>query len=336
VKIRAALLIATVGLLPASLAAEATREFKLSVVPNAETTWGRAATRFADAISYQTKGRIRIKNYFDGQLFPGRQTTEFDLLQQGGADFAIGSTINWSPRVKELNLFALPFMFQSYTQLDAVEAGEPGKRLFGQIEAAGVIPIAWGENGFREVTNSQHPIHRPEDLVGLKFRVVGAPIFADTFRALGANPVNLSWDDAQPALQRGEVDGQENPVALIIPYRIYAMHPHVTLWHYAIDPLILAVSAKTWLSLSPEDRMIVQQVGGEVMAQQKKEAREGLEDSTLVIDSLQKIYGMNVVNLTPAEVEAFRNKTHPVYVKWATEIGSELVRGAERIVEGAR
>jgi TRAP-type transport system periplasmic protein len=95
------------------------------------------------------------------------RATEFVLLQQGGADFAIGSTINWSQQVKELNLFAMPFLFPSYRALDAVEAGDPGKRLFTLIEQKGVVPLAWGENGFRELTNAKRPIRRPADLQGL-------------------------------------------------------------------------------------------------------------------------------------------------------------------------
>ena len=146
-KIRAVLLLIIIiiaGPFPAPLAADYKPEFKLSVVPNEDTSWGRAANRFAYAIRYRTEGRIQIENYFSGRLFPGRQTTEFDLLQQGIADFAIGSTINWSPQIKELNLFSLPFMFPNYAALDAVEAGEPGKRLFELIEAKGVVPIALG------------------------------------------------------------------------------------------------------------------------------------------------------------------------------------------------
>src|SRR5262245_16311438 len=108
-----------------------------------QTSWGRAADRFAAAIKYRTKGRIQITNYFDGRASGGAQTTEFQLLQEGVVDFSIRSTINWSPQVKELNLFALPFMFPSYSALDAVEAGDPGKRLFNLIEQKRVIPIAW-------------------------------------------------------------------------------------------------------------------------------------------------------------------------------------------------
>jgi TRAP-type C4-dicarboxylate transport system substrate-binding protein len=110
------LLTSLAGSIAAPLAAEAQKaglykpEFRMSIVVGEETPWGRAATQ--------------IKNYFDGRLFADQQTTEFALLQQGAADFAIGSTINWSSQVTELNLFALPFMFPGYAAVDAVQAGE--------------------------------------------------------------------------------------------------------------------------------------------------------------------------------------------------------------------
>jgi tripartite ATP-independent transporter DctP family solute receptor len=236
-------------------------ELKMALVVNQDTAWGRAAQRFADAVKYRTQGRVQIRNYFDGQLFAGRQLTEFALLQQGVADFAIGSTVNWSPHVKELNLFGLPFMFPSYAAVDAVEAGEPGKRLFGLIEETGVVPIAWGENGFREVTNSKRPIRLPDDFHGLNIRVAGSPIYLEIFHALGANPVAMNFDQALIAFQSGTVDGQENPIALILPYRLWQVHRYVTLWRYSIDPLILAVNAKTWTSFSREDQDTVRKVG---------------------------------------------------------------------------
>jgi tripartite ATP-independent transporter DctP family solute receptor len=336
VKFAAILVIATASLFPAKLAAQYKPEFKMSIIPNSETSWGRAAIRFADAVKFRTNGRIQIKIYFEGQLFAGEQTTEFQLLQQGLADFAIGSTINWSPQVKELNLFSLPFMFPNHPSLDAVEAGDPGKQIFQLIEQQGVIPIAWGENGFREVTNSKRPIRRPEDFHGLNLRIVGVPIFTDTFRALGANPVSITWAKAQEAFRQGEVDGQENPIALIIPYRLWSVHKYITLWRYAIDPTILAVSAKTWVNLTPEDQKAVREVGELMMAVQKKEAREGLENAAIVIDVLQKIYEMEVTRLSPADVATFRDKTRSVYNRWADDIGIELVRTTEGLVERAK
>jgi TRAP-type transport system periplasmic protein len=335
-KFAAILVIVTACFFPAQLAAQYKPEFKMSVVVNKETSWGRAAARFADAIKFRTHGRIQIRTYFDGQLIAGEQRTELQLLQQGVADFVIGSTINWSPQVNELNLFNLPFMFPNHAALDAVQAGEPGKRLFQLIEQKGVIPIAWGENGFRELTNSKRPIRRPEDFQGLNIRVVGVPIFADIFRTLGANPVSIDFVKALEAFRLGQVDGQGNPLALIIPYQLWAVHNYITLWRYAIDPTILGVSSKTWASLKPEDRQILREVGELMMTVQKKEAREGLENASIVIDVLQKIYQMEVTHLSPAEVQPFRDKTRSVYNRWADDIGIELVRSTERIVEAAK
>jgi TRAP-type transport system periplasmic protein len=329
-------LIFALGLFPTPLAAQYKPEFKMSVVVNQETAWGRAAQRFADAVKYRTQGRIQIKNYFDGRLIAGKQTTEFALLQQGVIDFAINSTINWSPQVKELNLFALPFMFPSYAAVDAVEAGEPGKRLFMLIEQTGVVPIAWGENGFREVTNSKRPIRRPEDFQGLKMRVVGIPIFVEIFQALGANPIAMNFDQALTAFQQGTVDGQENPVALIIPYKLWEVHKYVTLWHYAIDPVILAVSAKTWASLSLEDRNTLREVGEVIMGLQKDEAREAPVRPAKLVQLLQDMYGMEVMSPSQVELEVFRSQTRDVYSKWAEKIGRELVGGVEKVVESGK
>src|ERR1700730_157514 len=326
-------LIFALALFPTPLAAQYKPEFKMSVVVNQETAWGRAAQRFADAVKYRTQGRIQIKNYFDGRLIAGKQTTEFALLQQGVIDFAINSTINWSPQVKELNLFALPFMFPSYAAVDAVEAGEPGKRLFMLIEQTGVVPIAWGENGFREVTNSKRPIRRPEDFHGLKMRVVGIPIFVEIFQALGANPIAMNFDQALTAIQQGTVDGQENPVALIIPYKLWEVHKYVTLWHYAIDPVILAVCAKTWTSLSLEDRNTLREVGEVIMGLQKDEAWEAQVRPAKLVQLLQDMYGMEVVRPSQVELEVFRSQTRDVYSKWAEKIGKELVGGVEQVVE---
>jgi TRAP-type C4-dicarboxylate transport system substrate-binding protein len=103
-------------------------EYKASIVVGPAGPWGEAAIRFADLLKERTQGRINVKNYHAGQLFAGRQTNEFTLLVQSVGDFAFGSTINWSPQVKELNLFAMPFMYPSYNALDAVQAGEPGKK----------------------------------------------------------------------------------------------------------------------------------------------------------------------------------------------------------------
>ncbi len=194
----------------------------------------------------------------------------------------------------------------------------------------------WGQAANRFATAVRYRTQGRINIKKLKVRVVGIPIFVETFRALGANPVTMNLGEMLAALQQGTIDGQENPIALIVPYRFWSVHKYITLWHYAVDPVILAVSAKTWVSLSAEDRTIVRKIGEEVMAVQKKEAREGLEGAMTALDTLQRIYGMEGVHLSPGDVKAFRDKTRPVYTKWAEEIGADLVRSAETIVESAK
>ena len=311
-------------------------EYKLSLVIGPQTPWGQAAQKFADLVKERTGGKINIKCYFAGQLFAGMQTNEFLILRQGVADFAVGSTINWSPTVKELNLFSLPFFFPDYKHLDAVKAGDPGKKIFKIIDGLGVIGLGWGENGYRELTNSKRPVRKPEDMDGLKIRVVGSPIFIDTFRAMGGNPVSINWSEALTALQQGTVDGQENPVvSIIIPYKLWEMNKNITIWHYTIDPLILGVSKVTWDSFDSKDREIVSKAAKEAMEWDIKEARKGLERSTEAIDTL-KSKGMDVVIFTLKDMEVFKTKTKSVYDKWIPEIGADLVSSAEKIVKGIK
>jgi tripartite ATP-independent transporter DctP family solute receptor len=318
-----------------SLAANYKSEYKLSVVVGPNTPWGQGAQKFADIVRKETNGRINIKPYFSGQLYAGKQTNEFLLVRQGVADFALASTINWSTSVKELNLFSLPFLFPNYAALDRAEQGEPGKRIFKALDDKGVVALGWGENGFRELTNSKRAVKKPADLEGLKIRVVGSPIFIETFKALGANPVSMNWGEAVSAFQSGTVDGQENPITgIVIPYKLWQSHKYATIWHYTIDPLILSVGKDVWSKFDAKDQAILRKAAAEAMSFQKKAAREGLDGSNASIDLLKK-NGMDVTILKPADVDAFRGKTRQVYDKWAAEVGEDLVKAAEDAVNAS-
>lgn len=127
-------------------------EYKLSVVPGATSGWGMTAAYFADLVRERSQGRINIKVYPSSQLLAGKQTSEFLMLRNGAIDFALASTINWSPQIKELNLTALPFFLavqpDRYKAMDAVMAGKSGKMMVDAIEKKGVKIIGWAENGF--------------------------------------------------------------------------------------------------------------------------------------------------------------------------------------------
>jgi len=323
--------IAAVAALPA--AAQYKEEYKISTVVPAPFPWGIAAEKWAELVAERTDGRINMKVYPGASLVSGDQTKEFTAMRRGIIDMAVGSTINWSPQIQELNIFALPFLMPDYKAIDALTQGPVGKRIFEIIEQNGVVPLAWGENGFREVSNSKHPIRTPDDLKGLKIRVVGSPLFNDTFTALGANPTQMSWADAKPALTTGAVDGQENPLSVFTVAKVYEVgQKYLTLWHYVADPLIFAVNQDVWNSFSPEDQEIVRQAALEAGALCIEIARKGLigDDKSAIRDV--EALGVEVVELTPEQHQAFVDATRGVYETWKAKIGAELVDMAEQSI----
>jgi TRAP-type transport system periplasmic protein len=305
-------------------------EYKMSLVVGTAFPWGKGGEIWADLVRERTNGRINIKLYPGVSLVQGDQTREFSALRQGVIDLAIGSTINWSPQIKELNVFSLPFLTTTFAGTDAMTQGEVGKKLFEIIESRGAIPLAWGENGFRQLSNSKRIITSPDDLKGLKIRVVGSPLFMDTFTAFGANPTQMSWADAQPALASGAVDGQENPLAIFVAAKMQNLsQKYVTEWNYMNDPLVFVVNKEVWNSWTPADREIVRQAALDAGKQQIELARKPMAQT--VVD-----LGVGVSQLLPEQTAAFVKATRGVYEKWTKEIGPDLVKMAEKAVASTK
>lgn len=308
-------------------------EYRMSLVLGTAFPWGKGGEIWVNKVRERTQGRINIKLYPGVSLIQGDQTREFSALRQGVIDMAIGSTINWSPQVKQLNLFSLPFFFPDYAAVDAVTQGEAGKTIFQTLDKAGVVPLAWGENGYREISNSKRPIKSPADLKGMKIRVVGSPLFLDTFTALGANPTQMSWADAQPAMASGAVDGQENPLSVYMAAKLYTVaQKYVTLWNYMNDPLIFVVNKDIWNSWTPADREIVKQAAIDAGKEQIAIARKGLVEADKPLLKDIASHGVTVTQLSPEERQAFVQATRPVVDKWKGTIGADLIGAAEKAI----
>lgn len=319
-------------------AADYKPEYKLSTVLGKPFPWGNAGERWAELIKEKTNGRINVKMYPGTSLVGGDQTKEFTAIRQGAVDMSIGSTINWSPQMIQLNIFSMPFLMPDYKAMDALTEGAVGKELFKILETKDVVPLAWGENGFRELSNSKRPIRTPGDLKGLKIRVVGSPLYLETFTALGANPTQMSWADAIPALSSGAVDGQENPLTVFMSAKLpsAANQKNLTLWGYVADPLVFVVSKRVWESWTPEDRKAVSEAALQAGRENIVASRKGLiaPDDTVIKEI--EAQGVSIVNLTDKEKEEFKKATKPVYEKWAKQIGPELVKKAEEAVAKSR
>ena len=321
------------GLPTAAQAQNYKSEYRMSLVVGTAFPWGKGGEIWANKVREKTNGRINIKLYPGVSLIQGDQTREFSALRQGVIDMAIGSTINWSPQVKQLNLFSLPFLMPDYAAIDALTQGAVGKEIFKILDKAGVVPLAWGENGYRELTNSKRPVRTPADLKGLKIRVVGSPLFLDTFTALGANPTQMSWADAQPAFASGAVDGQENPMSIFTAAKLHNVgQKNVTMWGYVADPLVFVVNKEIWNSWTPADREAVRQAAIEAGKEEIAIARKGLaEPGQPLLKDIAGL-GVNIVQLSPAERDAFVKATRPIYTKWKGQIGADLVNMAEKAI----
>ena len=322
---------------PSAHAADYKAEYRLSTVLGTAFPWGKAAERWAELVKQKTDGRINIKLYPGASLVGGDQTREFSAIRQGVIDIAVGSSINWSPQIKQLNLFSLPFLTPDAKGLDAMLKGEVGKEIFSILDKQGVVPLAFGENGFREISNSKQAIKSPSDLKGMKIRIVGSPIFIDAFTALGANPTQMSWADAQPALATKAVDGQENPLSVFSAAKLHTLgQNHLTLWGYMTDPLIFVVNKQVWAGWSEADRKAVRAAAEQAAAENLIAARQGISPGDdAALKAIEK-NGVTITTLTPEQRKEFQAATRPVFDKWANTIGKELVKKAEAAIAASR
>jgi len=313
-------------------------EYKMSVVGNRPIPFAEGAFIWAELVTRRSNGRINVKVYPGSQLVGGDQTRELLAMRQGVVDFAVLSTINIAPQVREASLFQLPFLMPDHRALDALINGEVGRDIFGVVERREVVPLSWGENGFREISNSKRPIRTPADLRGMKIRFAAGNIFKDIYEALGANPVQMSFADLQPALSTGAVDGQENPINLFLAFRMDTLaQKHLTVWNYVNDPLVFALSKQVWSGFSAADQQLVRECAEEAGRQQIALTRKGLGVPGTDRGSLEELQkrGVEVVALSAEEKRAFAAATKPVYDKWAATVGAELVRKAEAAVRSA-
>jgi tripartite ATP-independent transporter DctP family solute receptor len=327
----------------AGQAAEFKKEYKMQINVGSKFYWGMGAQKFADLVKERTNGQINIKPYWGSQLLKGAQLKSAQLVANGVIDCAMESTINISPVITEANIFSLPFFINNFENLDKMEYGETGKAIFEAMDAKGLVGLAWAENGFRQVTNSKLAIRTPADVKGLRLRVVGSPIFIDTFRQLGADPVNMNWGDAVTAFGQGVVDGQENPVGVLVPVQIWQYHKYATFWNYLVDPVIFYWNKKQWNAFPPDIQKILKESAEEAAIFEKALCRAGL-DGQKSIDLLKNKFnftmevpepvkfmeskGMTVTFLTDEERNAFIEATKPLYEKWVPKIGEGLYQKA--------
>lgn len=305
-------------------------EYKLSVVGNRPLGTTEAAFRWAELVAERTQGRINIRVYPGSQLLGGDQTREFVAMRQGVIDMNVASTINLAPQIREMNLFSLPFIMPDHKAFDVLTSDAVRKDLDVVLAARDAVALAWSENGFRQLSNSKRPVRKPEDLKGLKIRYAAGQIYADIFNALGANPLQMSWADLQPALATGAVDGQETPVNVFLSSQLDRVSQrHLTIWNYVADANIFQVSRAVWEGFTASDQAIVRASAEQAATEHTASSRQGVVGSDRSSFEELKRRNVDVVELSENERSLFKAATRSVFEKWAQTVGADLVKKAE-------
>lgn len=294
---------------------------KMSVTVSDSSTWYEAAKKLADDVEAETDGRIKIGIFTNEQLSGGDSGKAVEGLAKGSIDLTFNSTIIYSILDARFGVASAPFLFQNHDEVDAVFNGKGGEELKKILEEKGVHALGYGENGFRQLTNSKREVKSPEDLKGLKVRIPGITMYTDLYRELGTDPTTMTFSEVFTALQQGTIDGQENPIDVISSSKLQEVQKYLTLWNYSYDPLVLGMNKKLYDSLSDEDQEMFDRLGKEAAAYQVELARE--KEATQIDDLIAK--GMEAYSPTKEELAKFKEAVQPIYDQYTDVWGADLL-----------
>ncbi|QQZ10146.1 DctP family TRAP transporter solute-binding subunit [Heyndrickxia vini] len=295
---------------------------KMSVTVSESSTWYKAAEKFAKEVEEKTDGRIKTKVYPNEQLSGGDSAKGVEMLVKGSTDFSYHSPIIYSVLDARLGVVSAPFLFKDLNEVDQKMNGKGGEELKKILSEKGIETLGFGENGFRQVTNSVHPIKTPTDLKGLKIRIPGIKMYTDLWRGYGADPTAMTFSEVFTALQQNTIDGQENPIDVIYSSKLNEVQKYISMWNYSYDPLIFGMNKKKFDSMSPDDQKIIKEAAKNANEYQIKLAREQEEKQ---IQEL-KDSGMEFYYPTDAEIEQFKKASENIYKTYEKDWGADLLK----------
>lgn len=250
--------------------------------------------RFAELVAAKSGGKIKVQEYPSSAL--GSDMQQQSALQGGTQEMVAPSTTSLAGIVKEFGLIDFPFSVSNFAQADGLLDGSFGKALLTKLPEKGLVGLGYWDLGFRNVTNSKRPITKPEDMEGLKLRVIPNPVFVQTFQALKANPVPLAFAELYAALESKAVDGQENPYAVILSNKFNEVQKYVSATNHVYAALIVLVSKKFWDKLSAAEQKILSDAAVEAQAYQRQASRAAaqsavaeLQNKGMLFNELNKI-----------------------------------------------
>lgn len=289
--------------------------FAGSVPENTPT--GKALKAMTNYINENSNGSLVAVDYYDTELGDG--TSMVQGLQQGTIDIGVTGTSYYSGLVPEIEVYQLPFLFDSLEQARKAVDGESSKIIFDKFNDKNIVGLCFWENGFRQLTNNVKEIDKPEELKGIKLRSLPSDIQLETWKAFGAVPTTIDAGELYTALQQGTVDGEENPYHEIAARKFYEVQKYVSETNHVYTPFFMAASKNTWDKLSENQRDIIIKAAEEGKKIQREENNKSNEEAK------QELIENGVkINESP-DVESFKNIAKNVWHVFTDEYGSELL-----------
>ena len=288
---------------------------------------GGALQFMADYLNANSNGTIEATAFFDTAL--GDATSMVQGLQQGTVDIGVSGTSYFTGLVPEITVFELPFLFSSVDEARVAIEGPAKDAIFEKLSGVGLVGLSIWENGFRELTNNVRPVTTPDDMQGIKMRVLPNEIQVATWEAMGALPATIDAGELYTALQQGTVDAQDNPLHEIVARRFYEVQPYITMTDAVYTPFLMAMSQMSWGKLSESQQALVMEA-----AALAKEKELELTDAAQA-NALQEVldYGCEVVE--DPDKEAFREKALPTWSLFTDQYGTELLDMVQASIDEA-
>jgi tripartite ATP-independent transporter DctP family solute receptor len=276
------------------------------------------ATKFAELVAAKTGGKVKVNVFPGGTL--GGDAPNVSAAQGGTLEFVLLNSGILASQVKDFEVYDFPFMFANAKEADAVVDGPFGQKLHAKLADKGLVGLAYFELGFRNITNSKRPINTVDDIAGLKLRVIPNAINVDWVKALGANPTPLAFPELYAALEQKAVDGQENPLSVILANKFFEVQKNLAITNHQYNPQSMVMSKKVFDALTADEKKALQDAANEAALYQRQVNREKAAGD---LDALKKS-GMQVTELSAAEQAKLREKLKPVVDKHGAAIAATV------------
>lgn len=300
---------------------------RLAHVVNEQDGFHIAAVKFQELVAERTEGAVTVDLYPNAAL--GDERTLLEGMQIGTVDMGVITNGPVANFVEEMAVFELPFLFPSPQAAYQVLDGPIGQELLDKLSEVNLKGLAYAERGFRNLTNSERPVNTPQDMQGLRIRVMENPVYADTFRELGANAIPMAWTEALTAMQQSTIDGQENPVNVIHSFKLNETQNYMTLSRHTYAPAIFVMGMPVWNKLPEAAQDVLTQAAREAA---RHERRINAEMESEQLTALRQA-GMQI-NGNP-DIAAFQAAVAPVYKKYGEQFGDYLPRIQQAIKQAA-